>query len=42
MQTHLGTVLTRCDLFVNNTSWIPTTDACTISQAPSPVSVAAR
>ena len=42
MQTHMGTVMTRCDLFMNNTSWIPTTDACTISRAPEGVSVAAR
>lgn len=42
MQTHMGTVLTRCDLFMNNTSWIPTTDACTVSRAPDGLSVAAR
>jgi hypothetical protein len=42
MQTHVGTVMTRCDLFINNTSWIPTTDACTISRAPDGLSVAAR
>ena len=34
MQTHMGTVLTRCDLFMNNTSWIPTSEACTVSSAP--------
>lgn len=42
MQTHMGTVLTRCDLFMNNTSWIPTSEACAISTAPSPMSVAAK
>lgn len=42
MQTHMGTVLTRCDLFVNNTSWIPTSDACTISSAPGGLFVAAQ
>ncbi len=42
MQTHMGTVLTRCDLFINNTSWIPTTDACTISRMSDGLSVAAR
>jgi hypothetical protein len=42
MQTHLGTVLTRCDLFMNNTSWIPSSEACTISRAPAPFSTAAR
>jgi hypothetical protein len=42
MQTHMGTVLTRCDLFLNNTSWIPTTDACTVSRAPEGLSIAAR
>ena len=42
MQTHMGTVLTRCDLFMNNTSWIPTSEACTVSSAPPPMSLAAR
>jgi hypothetical protein len=42
MQTHVGTVLTRCDLFMNNTSWIPTSDACTVSRAPDSLSIAAR
>ncbi|MCL4766791.1 MAG: hypothetical protein KJZ80_11195 [Hyphomicrobiaceae bacterium] len=31
MSTHLGTVLTRCELFLNNTSWMPTREPCTIS-----------
>jgi hypothetical protein len=42
MQTHLGTVLTRCDLFMNNTSWVPTNEACSISGAPSGSMVASR
>jgi hypothetical protein len=28
MQTHVGTVLTRCDIFENNTSWIPSRQPC--------------
>ncbi len=35
MSTHLGTMLARCDLADNNTSWIPTLTACTVSDAPS-------
>lgn len=31
MQTHVGTVMAECDLQQNNTSWIPTSEACTIS-----------
>lgn len=31
MATHLGTVMTECDLQQNNTSWMPTTEACTTS-----------
>jgi hypothetical protein len=42
MQTHMGTVMTRCDLFMNNTSWIPTSQPCTTSQAPASMSIAAR
>lgn len=42
MQTPAGTVLTRCDLLMNNTSWIPTAEACTISAAPPNLSVATR
>ena len=34
MNTHLGVQLARCDLFVNNTSWVPTGVPCTISRAP--------
>ena len=31
MSTPEGTVLTRCDLLLNNTSWVPTHTACTLS-----------
>jgi hypothetical protein len=31
MNTHVGTVMTRCDLFLNNTSWVPTSVPCTLS-----------
>jgi hypothetical protein len=34
MNTHKGTVLAECDLVQNNTSWVPTDEPCTISQAP--------
>lgn len=34
MSTHAGTVLTRCDLLLNNTSWVPTTTACVVSLGP--------
>ena len=34
MQTHVGTVITRCDLSLNNTTWAPTTEPCTVSRAP--------
>lgn len=36
MSTHLGVLMTRCDLMQNNTSWVPTNTPCTISRAPSP------
>jgi hypothetical protein len=29
MSTHVGTVLTRCDIFENNTSWMPSRQPCT-------------
>lgn len=32
MHTPRGTVFTRCELFLNNTSWMPTDEPCTISQ----------
>ncbi len=33
MTTHVGTVIARCDLLLNNTTWAPTTDACVISMS---------
>jgi hypothetical protein len=32
MNTHLGVQLARCDLMLNNTSWVPIGVPCTISQ----------
>ena len=29
MSTHVGTVLTRCDIVGNNTSWVPSREPCT-------------
>lgn len=34
MQTQNGIVLTRCDLFLNNTTWVPSDEPCTMSRAP--------
>jgi len=34
MNTHMGTVIARCDLLYNNTTWVPTSEPCTISRAP--------
>lgn len=31
MRTHLGIRLTRCELVLNNTSWVPTQETCAIS-----------
>jgi hypothetical protein len=31
MTTHVGTVIARCDLNQNITTWVPTTDACVVS-----------
>jgi hypothetical protein len=31
MNTHLGTVMTRCEMFMNNTAWMPTSEPCLIS-----------
>jgi hypothetical protein len=28
MSTHVGTVLTRCDIVGNNTSWVPSREPC--------------
>ncbi len=36
METHVGTVLTRCDLRDGNTSWVPSDSPCVVSQAPPP------
>ena len=33
MSTHVGTVLTRCDLLDNNTSWMPSDTPCVFSDA---------
>ena len=33
MSTPVGVVLARCDLMLNNTSWVPTHTPCTLSQA---------
>ena len=41
MRTHLGTVLTRCELYLNNTSWMPTREPCTISGLSSATLLAA-
>jgi len=35
MNTHLGVQLARCDLFLNNTSWVPIGVPCTMSRLPS-------
>lgn len=32
MRTPVGTVLARCDLIDNNTSWIPTATPCEVSR----------
>ena len=34
MNTHLGVQLARCDLFLNNTSWVPIGTPCTMSALP--------
>ncbi|HJZ44866.1 MAG TPA: hypothetical protein VJ233_14185, partial [Hyphomicrobiaceae bacterium] len=34
MSTHLGVQLARCDLYLNNTSWVPTGVPCTMSRRP--------
>jgi hypothetical protein len=34
MNTHLGVQLARCDLFLNNTTWVPTGVPCTLSRRP--------
>ena len=34
MATHVGVVMTRCELFLNNTAWMPTSAPCTIARSP--------
>jgi hypothetical protein len=34
MNTYRGVQLARCDLFLNNTSWVPIGVPCTMSQVP--------
>jgi hypothetical protein len=34
MNTHLGVQMARCDLFLNNTSWVPIGVPCTMSRLP--------
>jgi hypothetical protein len=34
MSTHLGVQLARCDLVLNNTSWVPIGVPCTMSRLP--------
>jgi hypothetical protein len=41
MNTNLGTVFTRCELFLNNTSWMPTREPCTTSELPTTHATAA-
>jgi hypothetical protein len=36
MSTYLGVQLARCDLALNNTSWVPTGVPCTMSRASTP------
>jgi hypothetical protein len=36
MNTHVGTVIARCDLMLNNTSWVPTDEPCVVSSAGLP------
>lgn len=35
MTTHKGVLITKCDLHLNNTSWVPTDEPCTTSWADS-------
>ena len=37
MQTPNGIVLTRCDMLLNNTTWVPTDEACTVSMRQPPL-----
>jgi hypothetical protein len=42
MATHVGVVLARCDMSLNNTSWVPSEMPCDVSRAPSRFEVASR
>jgi hypothetical protein len=42
MSTHLGVQLARCDLALNNTSWVPTGVPCTLSRIDTRFATAAR
>ena len=42
MTTAQGVVITRCDLFQNNTTWVPTKEACTLASRPRPQRTAAK
>lgn len=42
MTTHVGTVIARCDLMQNNTSWIPTSTPCELSSLSQPPPPAMR
>ncbi len=42
MNTYAGTVVTRCDLSLNNTTWVPTTEPCNVSWRAAPRFVCAR
>ena len=42
MNTHVGTVLAKCDLSQNNTTWAPTSDPCVMSLAPAAAASVAR
>jgi hypothetical protein len=36
MNTHQGVVLTRCDMSLNNTTWVPSEEPCPVSSLPEP------
>ena len=40
MNTHLGIQLARCDMVLNNTSWVPIGVPCTLSRLNDPRSMA--
>ena len=42
MSTPLGVQFARCDLILNNTSWIPTGEPCTMSRLDTPAQTAMR